>query len=1162
MVGEKVSSKKNIYVSEKNAVLKISSNKKSDEYGYATTLNGNITKINGNTLDVTATENGSYIYVYILNKDGKYEKNYTAVNLILIELEDKTIYVGEGKTVNIDNIGKVNSDNLKFENIKDSSIIKIDNNTITGLKAGETSFTAKEKNTNATSLVTVKVVKLEFEKDYGTVLLGSSKSVKLTGINNGAVSVRTSDNKIATVSLVDNQVIITPKSVGNVDLTISETNANTSDTYKLKVANVILSPNGGEYVLPTNSTVATVKTLVKVENANSIETSWSDNLTKWEEIVNNKEIIRNDLSLGKYNLCVRIDGEEIYKSKEFVISENENTNSKIIITPDKVGWSNSDVTATVTYGSILTENRKGGFGNTLASAKAAANSKNATTIVANETGYFYAEATDTAGNKVTASLQVYIDKIAPTVPTVTAKLNDVNGTAYTAGTWTANSVYVELSSTDTQSGVKSYQWYNNGWTTSGLTTANGKGTITFKDSINQVIRFRTIDNVGNVSAESTLDLKIDKTAPTAPTVTSKLNNASGTTYTSGTWTNQNVYVELASTDAGSGIKEYQWYRSNAWSTSELTTTNGKGSILFDVQRNETLRFRTVDNMGNISAESTLEVKMDKTLPTVTLSQNGGTYAIPTGASKATIKTRLTAGDTGGSNLKTLQYAWSTSNTTAPTSWTNFTNGAEVSKTDAVAGTYYLWTNVTDASGNVASNVRTSAGFVVKNNDNTGKITISPDKTGWTNTDVIGTVTYGSTLTAGKKAGFGTTLDAAKTAAATSTAASVTATENGYFYAEATDAGGNKVTTSLQITTIDKIAPDATFAGSFSRSDLYVNSYVNISVACSDKGGSGLNYERSRFYIDNKGTTDVNVVDGTDKITNTYQSLNVKTPSTAGTYYVHVIVEDNAGNVKTLTSSAIEVKGMKIGNYVKYNLSYKDMISGYTFTENNGWRILDLSDSKVVKLVSTGVPVKFNYSSSNIKSSSSWSSLDTNQYEDKFYASGDSNLYAATGLYFNFENIKFGSSSNAFMYGSVINGNNIYSGDGSIFKTNGATSVRALTLSEINHARNFAKKLALNEDPVNPRYNNTFYTDITTENDAAKGLFKLNDLGTYSYSASTNAEYMVASPYYRRLTGSSDIETALIYINNESVSNYTNSGMYGLRVVVEIPKDQFDLEIEP
>ena len=884
MVGEKVSSKKNIYVSEKNAVLKISSNKKSDEYGYATTLNGNITKINGNT----------------------------------------------------------------------------------------------------------------------------------------------------------------------------------SDTYKLKVANVILSPNGGEYVLPTNSTVATVKTLVKVENANSIETSWSDNLTKWEEIVNNKEIIRNDLSLGKYNLCVRIDGEEIYKSKEFVISENENTNSKIIITPDKVGWSNSDVTATVTYGSILTENRKGGFGNTLASAKAAANSKNATTIVANETGYFYAEATDTAGNKVTASLQVYIDKIAPTVPTVTAKLNDVNGTAYTAGTWTANSVYVELSSTD----------------------------------------------------------------------------------------------------AGSGIKEYQWYRSNAWSTSELTTTNGKGSILFDVQRNETLRFRTVDNMGNISAESTLEVKMDKTLPTVTLSQNGGTYAIPTGASKATIKTRLTAGDTGGSNLKTLQYAWSTSNTTAPTSWTNFTNGAEISKTDAVAGTYYLWTNVTDASGNVASNVRTSAGFVVKNNDNTGKITISPDKTGWTNTDVIGTVTYGSALTSNKKAGFGTTLDAAKTAAATSTAASVTATENGYFYAEATDAGGNKVTTSLQITTIDKIAPDATFAGSFSRSDLYVNSYVNISVACSDKGGSGLNYERSRFYIDNKGTTDVNVVDGTDKITNTYQSLNVKTPSTAGTYYVHVIVEDNAGNVKTLTSSAIEVKGMKIGNYVKYNLSYKDMISGYTFTENNGWRILDLSDSKVVKLVSTGVPVKFNYSSSNIKSSSSWSSLDTNQYEDKFYASGDSNLYAATGLYFNFENIKFGSSSNAFMYGSVINGNNIYSGDGSIFKTNGATSVRALTLSEINHARNFAKKLALNEDPVNPRYNNTFYTDITTENDAAKGLFKLNDLGTYSYSASTNAEYMVASPYYRRLTGSSDIETALIYINNESVSNYTNSGMYGLRVVVEIPKDQFDLEIEP
>ena len=34
-------------------------------------------------------------------------------------------------------------------------------------------------------------------------------------------------------------------------------------------------------------------------------------------------------------------------------------------------------------------------------------------------------------------------------------------------------------------------------------------------------------------------------------------------------------------------KECQWYRSNVHGgTSELTTTNGKGSILFDVQRNE------------------------------------------------------------------------------------------------------------------------------------------------------------------------------------------------------------------------------------------------------------------------------------------------------------------------------------------------------------------------------------------------------------------------------------------------------------------------------------------------------------------------------------------------------------------------------------------------
>ena len=95
---------------------------------------------------------------------------------------------------------------------------------------------------------------------------------------------------------------------------------------------------------------------------------------------------------------------------------------------------------------------------------------------------------------------------------------------------------------------------------------------------------------------------------------------------------------------------------------------------------------------------------------------------------ATIKTTLTASDTGGSGLNTLQYAWSTSNTTEPTAWTTFTNGSEIKKTDCTAGTYYLWTKVTDKAGNRADTVKVSSAFTVGANtvaDNKISITATP-----------------------------------------------------------------------------------------------------------------------------------------------------------------------------------------------------------------------------------------------------------------------------------------------------------------------------------------------------------------------------------------------------------------------------------------------------
>ena len=180
----------------------------------------------------------------------------------------------------------------------------------------------------------------------------------------------------------------------------------------------------------------------------------------------------------------------------------------------------------------------------------------------------------------------------------------------------------------------------------------------------------------------------DETAPAAPTITAKLNNSSGAAYTAGTWTNANLYIELTSSDSGSGIKEFQWYENGAWTTRALNTSSNKGTITYTASRDTTIRYRVVDNAGNASAENTIAVKMDKDKPTITASN------ITYGESLS-----ITLKDTG-SGVNGWQV---TNSSTAPTSgWATFTATASktVSKSDLTAGTWYVWTE--DAAGNTQS----------------------------------------------------------------------------------------------------------------------------------------------------------------------------------------------------------------------------------------------------------------------------------------------------------------------------------------------------------------------------------------------------------------------------------------------------------------------------
>ena len=189
---------------------------------------------------------------------------------------------------------------------------------------------------------------------------------------------------------------------------------------------------------------------------------------------------------------------------------------------------------------------------------------------------------DKAGNVVTKEQTIKMDKTAPTIEMV----NPTNGN------WTNQNIEITTNFSDITSGIvpSSLAWSddNTNWHNYSNTS-----TTTFKDTWsgegNRTGYNRVCDYAGNCSTIST-PIRIDKTAPTVPTVT--YNGGSN----SCSW-NNNYNLTLNSSDSLSGVRVYQvdWTgdsASNSDVTSNFIPWNGYSSC--------NNRFRTVDNAGNAS----------------------------------------------------------------------------------------------------------------------------------------------------------------------------------------------------------------------------------------------------------------------------------------------------------------------------------------------------------------------------------------------------------------------------------------------------------------------------------------------------------------------------------------------------------------------------------
>lgn len=267
-------------------------------------------------------------------------------------------------------------------------------------------------------------------------------------------------------------------------------------------------------------------------------------------------------------------------------------------------------------------------------------------------------------------------------------------------------------------------------------------------------------------------------------------------------------------------------------------------------------------------------------------------------------------------------------------------------------------------------------------------------------------------------------------------------------------------------------------------------------------------------------------------------------------------------VKEIWSGTLVVEplNLQVGDYIKYNVTYTDVYTLYSFTAENGWRVLDPGtdngDGTVtgLKLISTGIPVKLNYNGFNINTKKysetnpilgNWAgnTKQREEYANKFNLSNNNynNQYAAAGLYYNFKKIKFDRginvSQNEGCY-NAVNGKTTGTLSETEFIAGGAEEVHALTLAEINEARGESD---LTNTPLN-------------ENSGAKGLFYLTALEDYGYTKtnmSTSPNYFLASP----VIGDT---ISLNCVDDKGQLTSVFSENYGVRTVISLPPD-FEVE---
>ncbi|MCY9591131.1 hypothetical protein PC41400_26990 [Paenibacillus chitinolyticus] len=460
----------------------------------------------------------------------------------------------------------------------------------------------------------------------------------------------------------------------------------------------------------------------------------------------------------------------------------------------------------------------------------------------------------------TTVYKLSFDFTAPTAPVITTSSAD----------WSPADVTATLTAgTDADSGVKQTEYSLSGATVLGWTPYASGDVITVSNSGETTISARTIDKSGNASSVTTAVVKVDKTAPTSPVIKGA-NSA---------WTNQNASITLTpgTDNGGSGVQRSE-YKLTGGTTQDWTPYTGTFPI--STEGITTVHARTIDNVGNVSAESTAVVSIDKASPTIPSVQPA-----VNGWSKDNVAVTIIPGTDARSGVNRTEYSLSGSTTLG---WTVYTGPVTVS----AEGQTTVSARSVDEAGNTSPPVQT----VIKIDKTSPSVpAVTPGTTGWTAAASVPVTVQPGTDSGGS--GVKSTeysLSGAMTKDWTPYTApfSITVPGQTTVSARTTDQAGNVSGTGAAAVSIDRTPPGAPVivpaaAGWTSAPEVS----VEITPGA-DTGGAGVN--RTEYSLSGAETLGWTVYTG---------RLTVKAE---GQTTVEARTVDNAGNVGAVSSSTVKI----------------------------------------------------------------------------------------------------------------------------------------------------------------------------------------------------------------------------------------------------------------